>query len=84
MAQPSYDGRPEQVPYKPKGITAFKLHTKIPRRQLTLVTITSLLNILLLSALLCIFSALYQVASDPGDTESTASEVLTLVSVSLL
>ncbi|KAF1830515.1 hypothetical protein BDW02DRAFT_98406 [Decorospora gaudefroyi] len=52
----------------------------IPRRKLTLITITLLLNILLWSSFVCLVVCVYQIASDPKDTSNIAPVVLTTTS----
>lgn len=54
-----------------------------PRRKLTLITITLLLNVLHWSSFICAFTAIYQIASTPDDKTSLPSEILTLLSVRL-
>ncbi|KAH7413668.1 hypothetical protein DE146DRAFT_2515 [Phaeosphaeria sp. MPI-PUGE-AT-0046c] len=54
--------------------------TRIPRRKLTLITITLLLNILHWSSFVCASTAIYQIASTPDDRTSLPSEILTLLS----
>ncbi|KAH7396196.1 hypothetical protein BKA66DRAFT_259519 [Pyrenochaeta sp. MPI-SDFR-AT-0127] len=64
---------------EPKSI-AINISIKIPRRKLTLITITLLLNILLWSSLVCLATSFYQVASDPKDMTNIALVVLTSTS----
>ncbi|KAH7071521.1 hypothetical protein BKA63DRAFT_74302 [Paraphoma chrysanthemicola] len=52
-----------------------------PRRKLTLITITILLNVLHLSALACLFTSVWQIILAPNDSTSLPSEILTLISV---
>ncbi|KAH8731751.1 hypothetical protein GQ44DRAFT_603304 [Phaeosphaeriaceae sp. PMI808] len=59
---------------------AINITIKIPRRKLTLITITLLLNVLHWSSIVCIFIAIYQIASNPEDNTSRPSEILTLSS----
>lgn len=74
-----------QLPNKSEATTiTIKINTKLPRRQLTLIAITFLLNVLLWSSLICFITSLYQIASDPDDSTNIPSEVLTLTSVSRL
>ncbi|ORY19276.1 hypothetical protein BCR34DRAFT_528201 [Clohesyomyces aquaticus] len=53
---------------------------KLPRRQVTLLTVTLLLNILLWSALATIITSIYLIAVDPADSTNLASAILTLTS----
>ncbi|KAF2685088.1 hypothetical protein K458DRAFT_20116 [Lentithecium fluviatile CBS 122367] len=77
----SSSGEASQLPKEPDAATAtIKINTKLPRRQLTLIAITVLLNVLLWSSLICLITTVYQIASRPGDTTNIPSEVLTLTS----
>jgi hypothetical protein len=79
----SSDGA-DQLPKKSEGRpTTIKIHTKRSRRQLTLIAITLLLNVLLWTSIICFIIAIYQFASDAKDTNSIPSKVLTLTSVSV-
>ncbi|OAL46887.1 hypothetical protein IQ07DRAFT_614102 [Pyrenochaeta sp. DS3sAY3a] len=59
---------------------AINISIKIPRRKFTLITITFLLNVLLWSALICLITSIYQIASDPKDSNNIAPVVLTSTS----
>jgi hypothetical protein len=76
--------RAEQLPAKDNKSTAIKISIQIPRRKLTLITITTLLNVLHWGSIICFFASIYQITSSPHDLTSIPSEVLTLVSVSSL
>jgi len=58
-----------------------KINKTIPRRKVTLVTITVLLNILTWSALISLVASIIQTASDLADTTSIAPVGLTSTSV---
>jgi hypothetical protein len=58
--------------------------SKIPRRRLTLLSITILLNVLLWSSVLVLISSLYLIASDLNDSTNVPTELLTITSVSIL
>lgn len=60
--------------------TVIHPNTRFPRRLLTLVTITVLLNALLWSSVFCLASSIYQVVSDPDDVTTIAPVVLTSTS----
>lgn len=79
----SSGGEGSQRPSKSEALTTItiKINTKIPRRQLTLVAITVLLNVLLWSSLICLITTVFQIASEPDDTTNIPSEVFTLTSV---
>jgi hypothetical protein len=55
---------------------------KFPRRKITLIAITFLLNVLHWGSLICLFASVYQIASTLNDRTSIPSEVLSLTSVS--
>ncbi|KAJ4993583.1 hypothetical protein SVAN01_01131 [Stagonosporopsis vannaccii] len=59
---------------------AFKIGTPAPHRQLSLLTITIILNTLLWSSVICAIIALFQMASDSEDHSNILPGVLTLVS----
>ncbi|KAF1848092.1 uncharacterized protein K460DRAFT_384303 [Cucurbitaria berberidis CBS 394.84] len=59
---------------------AINISIKVPRRKFTLITISFLLNVLLWSSLICLGISIYQVASDPKDTNNIAPVVLTSTS----
>ncbi|KAF1951616.1 hypothetical protein CC80DRAFT_480898 [Byssothecium circinans] len=80
MAGSESSGRASQLPTAEDTTIVIRIHTKLPRRQLTLIAITILLNVLLWSSLVCFTASLYQVASDISDTSSIPSEVLILTS----
>lgn len=61
---------------------AVKIKNPAPQRQLSLLAITIILNILLWSSVLCAIIALFQIASDSTDHSNILPGVLTLVSVS--
>jgi hypothetical protein len=74
-----------QLSKEPETTTStFKIYTKLPRRQLTLIAITVLLNVLLWTSLICLVTTVHQIAVRPDDTTNIPSEVLTLTSVSAL
>lgn len=76
-------GRAGQLPIiDEKREIPSKPYTGVPRRKITLITITILLNILHWSSLICVFTSIYQIAATPDDKTSIPSEVLTLLSVS--
>lgn len=84
MAGTTSNGATGQLPIKSEATTVTnKGRTGLSRRQWTLIGITVLLNVLFFSSLLCIFTQVYQIVDDPGDSANIASEVLTLVSVSV-
>lgn len=64
-------------------IDAINTSKWMPRRQLTLITITTLLNLLLWSSITCLATSIYQVASDSKDTTNIAPVVLTTTSVGI-
>ncbi|KAF2024378.1 hypothetical protein EK21DRAFT_104688 [Setomelanomma holmii] len=64
-----------------KKTGAINITVNIPRRKLTLVTITLLLNILHYSALACLFTTVWQISVAPKDATSLPSEILTLISI---
>jgi hypothetical protein len=70
----------EQPLTKPETKTA-EIVPGIPRRKVTLICITLLLNVLIWSAIICLVTSLYQIISDPRDTTNIAPVVLTLTSV---
>ncbi|PSN74742.1 hypothetical protein BS50DRAFT_22922 [Corynespora cassiicola Philippines] len=76
----SSSGGASQLPKSEAPNITFHPKPKIPRRKLTLIAITVLLNVLLWSSVICLSLSIYQFASNPSDTDSVASEVLTLVS----
>jgi hypothetical protein len=61
---------------------AIDVRIKIPRRKITLIAITLLLNVLHWGSLICLFASIYQIASTPNDRTSIPSETLSLTSVS--
>lgn len=63
-------------------LVAFQISAPAPRRPLSLLTITLILNVLLWTSALCSAIALFQVASDSHDGSNILPGVLTLVSVS--
>lgn len=65
-------------------LVAFKIKIKnpAPQRQLSLLTISVILNTLLWSSITCAILALFQIASDSEDHSNILPGVLTLVSVS--
>jgi hypothetical protein len=71
-------------PPKTKGRKndAIDIRVKIPRRKITLIAITFLLNVLHWGSLLCLFASIYQMASTPDDKTSIPAEILTLTTVS--
>ncbi|KAH4338047.1 hypothetical protein HBH98_214100 [Parastagonospora nodorum] len=74
-------GRAGQLPIiDEKREVSGKPYTRVPRRKITLITITILLNILHWSSLICVFTSIYQIAATPDDKTSIPSEVLTLLS----
>jgi len=83
MAASNSSGGAGQLPKDSEAMTStFKVNTNIPRRQLTLIAITVLLNVLLWTSLVCIVTTVYQIGVRPDDTTNIPSEVLTLTSVS--
>ncbi|KAI8933064.1 hypothetical protein NX059_009709 [Plenodomus lindquistii] len=82
MAGSDSGGGSADVPYPSveDQPTVIDPNTRFPRRLLTLVTITALLNALLWSSIVCLASSIYQVASDPSDVTNIAPVVLTLTS----
>lgn len=70
----------EPIITEPK-IVAVKMGTPAPHRQLSLLTITIILNTLLWSSIICAIIALFQIASDSKDHSNLLPGVLTLVSV---
>ena len=71
----------EPVAAEPK-LVAFTISNPAPRRQLSLLAITIILNALLWSSIFCAIIALFQIASDSRDHSNTLPGILTLVSVS--
>jgi hypothetical protein len=55
---------------------------KLPRRQLTLFSLTACLNVLLWTSVIAIITSIYVVASDPEDSTNIATDILTISSVS--
>lgn len=81
------DGSSEGASQPPKfeaTIPSIRIPTKLPRRQLTLISITVCLNVLLWSSIFVLITSLYLIASDPDDTTNIPTEVLTLTSVRTL
>ncbi|KAF2647537.1 hypothetical protein K491DRAFT_723361 [Lophiostoma macrostomum CBS 122681] len=76
----SSGGEAKQLPKPETTLLTIKIRTRVPRRQLTLVSITVCLNVLLWSSILVMVSSLYLIASDPDDTTNTPTEVLTILS----
>ncbi|KAF2827135.1 hypothetical protein CC86DRAFT_406356 [Ophiobolus disseminans] len=77
----SNSSRAEQLREKiEKTSIAINISIKIPRRKVTLITITLLLNVLHWSSIICLTTSIYQIASNPDDSISVPSEVLTLTS----
>lgn len=73
---------PKSEASKSEGtVFTFKISTKLPRRQLTLISITVCLNVLLWSSLFVLVTTIYLIASDPDDKTNIPTEVLTLTSV---
>lgn len=72
---------PDPQTTEPK-LVAFKVENPPPRRQLSLLAITLILNALLWSSAVCVVIALFQIASDSTDHTNILPGVLTLVSVS--
>jgi hypothetical protein len=71
-----------QLPVKLEASTIHSWRrARVTRRQGTLITITGLLNTLLVCSLLCIVVQIYQIVSDPDDSTNVASEILTFTSV---
>jgi hypothetical protein len=68
------------VPLEPT-IRSRKVILKYPRRQVTLVAITILLNVLLWASFICLATTIYQIAARPDDTTNISSEVLVSTSV---
>jgi hypothetical protein len=64
-----------------KKTIAINISIKIPRRKVTLIIITLLLNVLHWCSIICLFTSIFQIAINPDDTTSIPSEVLTLTSV---
>jgi hypothetical protein len=62
-------------------LTKPEFKTRIPRRKITLVLITLLLNVLIWSAFICLVTSLYQIVTDPHDTTNIAPVVLNVTSV---
>ncbi|KAL6702623.1 hypothetical protein ACN47E_001292 [Coniothyrium glycines] len=56
------------------------IDVKIPRRKLTLISITLLLNVLFWSSIFCVIASIFQAVADPNDTTNIAPVVLTLTS----
>ena len=74
--------RAEQVAdQSEKKSIAIIISIKIPRRKITLIIITVLLNVLHWSSIICLSTSIYQITANPDDTTSIPSEVLTLTSV---
>jgi len=76
-------GGASQPPKSEVNPIVIKINTKFTRRQWTLIGITSLLHTLLWGSLFTIFTSIYLIVADPGDTTNIPSEVLTLASVSV-
>jgi hypothetical protein len=77
----SSGGEAKQLPKPETTLLTIKIRTRIPRRQLTLVSITICLNTLLWTSVFVFITSLYLIASDPDDTTNTPTEVLTITSV---
>lgn len=71
----------EPATIEPRLVTV-KIGAKVPQRQLSLLTLTILLNTLLWTSIICAIIALFQIASDSTDHTNILPGVLTLVSVS--
>jgi hypothetical protein len=67
---------------KERKSDAIDIRVKTPRRKITLIAITFLLNVLHWGSLLCLFASVYQMASTPNDKTSIPAEILTLTTVS--
>lgn len=78
----SSGGGPSQSPKLEATTFDLTFTRKIPRRHLTLISITVCLNFLLWSSLFVFITSLYLIASDPDGTTNIPTEVLTLVSAS--
>jgi hypothetical protein len=76
-------GAGQQPAKKDPKNDAIRINVKIPRRKVTLITITLLLNILHWSSIICLFASIYQITSSPHDVTSIPSETMTLTSVRL-
>ncbi|KAF1935609.1 hypothetical protein EJ02DRAFT_120007 [Clathrospora elynae] len=79
MAESESDSGISGVERLPKTV-AINIKIKITRRQLTLIAITVLLNLLLWSSLICLATSIYQIVSDPKDMTNIAPVVLTSTS----
>ncbi|KAF9691386.1 hypothetical protein EKO04_010768 [Ascochyta lentis] len=64
-------------------LVAFRISAPAPHRQLSLLTITIILNTLLWSSVFCSVIALFQIASDSEDASNILPGVLTLVSATV-
>jgi hypothetical protein len=80
--------RTPQVPMSDAGTIIIKENKKLrdirglPRRQLTLISLTTCLNVLLWSSMIVLISSFYLIASDPTDTTNIATVILSITSVS--
>jgi hypothetical protein len=54
---------------------------KLPRRQLTLISLLICLNVLLWTSIFATITSIYLIASDPDDTTNIPTEILTITSV---
>jgi len=81
MAASHYSHSDAEQPLTNSETKTVKTNLRIPRRKVTLICITLLLNVLLWSAIICLVTSLYQIISDPQDMTNVAPVVLTLTSV---
>ncbi|RII21877.1 hypothetical protein CUC08_Gglean001046 [Alternaria sp. MG1] len=80
MAASHYSHSDAEQPLTSSETKTVKTSLRIPRRKVTLICITLLLNVLLWSAIICLVTSLYQIISDPQDITNVAPVVLTLTS----
>lgn len=73
-----------QLPKSEVTTVTVKLSIKAPRRKLTLIAITTCLNVLFWTSLITLITSLYLIASDPSDGTNVPTEIFTLTSVSTL
>lgn len=71
-------------PPKSRALSKIKFVSNLPRRQVTLISITTLLNVLFWSSVADLIISIYLIAADADDPTNIPTEILTLVSVSLL
>jgi hypothetical protein len=81
MTKSNDSNSPTEQPLTKADFKTVETKRRIPRRKITLVLITVLLNALIWSALICLVASLCQIISDQRDPTNIAQVVLNLTSV---